>query len=304
VRTPWEEVAAGESQWLSRPFGVKVFAVHGARPGPVAVIVAGVHGDEYEGPVAALQLTKQIRPEQLAGSLAIVSVANPVAHAAGTRVSPDDGKNLARTFPGRVNGSATEALAASLFDWMQHAQFLIDLHSGGVEYDFAPLAGFYGDVREGNTSFDAATRFGLPYLWRLPQTEGALSCELWRRGVTTLGCEYRGAGRLSTQGVKAYVAGVKSCLALWRLLPDDLPPYKAGQAVTGDWQLADSTGLFEATCQLEEVVSPGERLADIISLSGEAAQTFAAKEPSRVLAIRSRAPIRNGDWAVLTVRHA
>ena len=60
-------------------------------------------------------------------------VVNPLAFAAGSRTTPEDGLNLARVFPGNPNGSITERLAAVIFnEYVSRANYLIDLHSGGV----------------------------------------------------------------------------------------------------------------------------------------------------------------------------
>ena len=63
-------------------------------------VLAGVHGDEYEGPVAIADLLAALDPAALAGTLIALPVANPPAFAAGTRTSPLDGLNLARCFDG------------------------------------------------------------------------------------------------------------------------------------------------------------------------------------------------------------
>src|SRR5207247_8158160 len=140
----------------------------GAALEPRALITAGVHGDEYEGPDAVAALAGTLAPERMAGSVCAVPIANPMAFAAAQRLSPADGLNLARCFPGRAAGSATQRLAHWLFDqFASRATHLIDLHSGGVEYRFLPVAGFYGPAAAGSRSFDAARMFGLDHLWQL-----------------------------------------------------------------------------------------------------------------------------------------
>ena len=206
---------------------------------------------------------------------------------------------MARTFPGNANGSPTERLAAAIFDVARHVDLLIDLHSGGVEYQFVPLAGFYGEPVAGNPSFDAARRFGLPYAWQLPPTSGVLSHECYKLGITVVGCEYLGAGQLSEAGVSAYVAGVLSCLAWSGISPNGaaLPP--DGDVVTGDWMLASVEGVFRARCRLGDEVAAGNTLAEIQNARGVVCQRFVAQAPGRVLALRSKAYIRAGDWGVL-----
>src|SRR5438309_5502056 len=116
-------------------------------------------------------------------------------------------------------GGPSDQLAAAIFgELAAPADYVIDLHSGGVEYVFLPVAGFYGEPSSGNPSFQAARTFGLPALWQLPETDGVLSCEAWRRGKIAIGTEYLGAGQLSADGVRDYRNGVAACLAHWGML--------------------------------------------------------------------------------------
>lgn len=287
------------SGWHEWPVGdgraVALFVVRGAVPGPTTVVTAGVHGDEYEGPAAVRDLATELRPETTRGTVVLVPVANPTAFAAGTRLNPEDGKNLARSFPGDPAGSPTERLAAALYAVAGRADVLVDLHSGGVEYLFAPVAGFYGPAAGSNPSFAAAARFGLPRLWRLPDTPGVLSFELHRRGATAVGCEYLGAGRLDPAGRAAYRRGVLSVLnAAGPVVP---PP-----AFAGDWLLTAADGLFEADCGVGQTVAAGQPLAVVTDVRGRVLQRFAAPHAGDVLAVRGKAGVRAGAWGVLVGR--
>lgn len=281
--------------------GVDVFVCQGKSPGPRVVVTACIHGDEYEGPVAVLNLVKTLCGSDVCGTILLIPVSNRAAVHAGTRVSPD-GYNLARCFPGDPEGSGKQRLAAALFTVAREASFAIDLHSGGVEYDFAPLAGFYGDPADSNLSFAAAKRFGLPYLWQLPPTKGVLSNELSNLGIPVIGCEYGGSGRLSPDGVAAYMTGVLSCLRHWGCLRGEVAA-PGGKVVAGDWQRASYSGFFLAEKPIGFEVQAGEPIARIIDERGEELQCFVAPQDGTLLALRAKAYIRDGDWGVLSVRH-
>ncbi len=291
--------------WSELVPGVDVFFRRGTTPGPFALITAGIHGDEYEGPAAVAGFVEKLTSLPLAGSVAAIPVANPTAWRGSQRTSPDDGINLARTFPGKADGSPTERLAAALFDLAGQADHLIDLHSGGVEYLFLPLCGFYGESQEANPSFAAARHFGLPTLWQMPATAGVLSCELWKRGRAVVGCEYLGAGQLSPEGRDAYVQGILSSLAYWKLLPGGFLLPAHGRACAGEWLMSATTGLFVAHCTLGETVAPGQLLAEIRHPRGNTLQSFHAPGTGGfVLAIRSKAYIRPDNWGVLIANYA
>lgn len=293
-----------EGWWELLP-GVDVFYRRGEKTGPLALVTAGVHGDEYEGPAAAAQFVEQLATMRLsAGAVAVIPVANPMAWKGAKRTSPDDGRNLARTFPGNAEGSPTERLAASLFEFASEAEYLIDLHSGGVEYLFQPLSGFYGEPEQTNSSFATARHFGLPVLWQLPPAVGVLSSELHQRGRCVVGCEYRGAGQLSIEGRDAYVRGILSSLAHWGIAQQEHLLPESGVACSGEWQMSEAEGMFVAHCEIGDAVDPGQLLAEIRDPRGGVLQSFYADaEGGFVLAIRSKAYIRPQNWGVLIARN-
>src|SRR5947199_10536060 len=77
------------------------------------LITGGVHGDEFEPMAAIRRLMRELRPEQLRGRVTLVPVVNEPAFRRGDRTA-DDGLDLARTCPGRPDGSVTEQIAFAL----------------------------------------------------------------------------------------------------------------------------------------------------------------------------------------------
>lgn len=119
---------------LSPTLPVHVFDA--ARPGPTAVIEAGIHGDEVAG-VHALQelLEEGLRPE--AGRLIIIPVMNPPAYRARQRAAPG-GLDLNRCFPGDAASEARERrLARRFMDLMldERPALVATLHESQKRYD-------------------------------------------------------------------------------------------------------------------------------------------------------------------------
>ncbi|MFH2113084.1 MAG: succinylglutamate desuccinylase/aspartoacylase family protein [Spirochaetota bacterium] len=82
----------------------------GSEPGPVLMVVAGVHGDEVSGPLAARQLAAGSPPAK--GILVILPVASPEALAAGQRWLPG-WSDLNRAFPEAGESGAPPAAKVS-----------------------------------------------------------------------------------------------------------------------------------------------------------------------------------------------
>src|SRR6266852_607147 len=139
------------------PLELPVLVAGGHAGGPHVVVLGGVHGDEYEGVAAAAAVWRDLDVSALRGQVSVVSVANPPAFAAGTRTSPVDGANLARTFPGSLTGTVTERIAYQLSEVLiRQADLLIDLHSAGQHYAMPRLCGSYSAATDLGRRCDAA----------------------------------------------------------------------------------------------------------------------------------------------------
>lgn len=78
-----------------------VVLVNGAGDGPTLAVTGGVHGAEYPGIAAAIELARTTDPAGLAGRLVVVPVVNVTAYRQRSiYVCPLDGKNPNRVFPG------------------------------------------------------------------------------------------------------------------------------------------------------------------------------------------------------------
>jgi hypothetical protein len=75
--------------------------------GPRVLLMAGNHGDEYEGQVALGKLIRSLEAEEVCGRIIILPSANFPAAMAGMRTSPLDEGNLNRSFPGDPYGGTT-----------------------------------------------------------------------------------------------------------------------------------------------------------------------------------------------------
>ncbi|MEU7282931.1 succinylglutamate desuccinylase/aspartoacylase family protein [Streptomyces sp. NPDC045431] len=136
---------------------IPVTLVNGARPGPRVVITAGMHGGEFTGIDAAARLAALLAPEEVTGQVLVCPVANPPAVYHGRLgVSPLDGVNINRVFPGDARGGPTERLAAwHTTHLITGADVYVDLHSGGID---ETLRDFVGYRLTGEPGLDARTR--------------------------------------------------------------------------------------------------------------------------------------------------
>jgi predicted deacylase len=106
----------------------------GQRPGPRLAVISGVHVNETSSIEAVIRLQRMIDPGRLKGRISIIPIVNlPAVPLRSQYVCPIDDKNINFSFPGRPDGSFSEALAFALLnDWARDAECFADLHGGDL----------------------------------------------------------------------------------------------------------------------------------------------------------------------------
>ncbi|MBN1415677.1 MAG: succinylglutamate desuccinylase/aspartoacylase family protein [Bacteroidales bacterium] len=119
--------------------------VNGRNPGPVLTVFAGIHGTEYVPVIVLQELAKEINPEELAGTLVLVHIANvPAFSGRSVYSSPVDNKNLNRVFPGKQDGSISERIAWVLTnELIKGSDYFIDAHGGEFNEQLVDYLYFY-----------------------------------------------------------------------------------------------------------------------------------------------------------------
>lgn len=102
-----------DSELLSER-ALPVLVAAGAMQGPTLMLIAGEHGNEYESIAAVQTLLQELDTATLRGRVVGVPVTSVDSFLAHQRIAEDDGKNLARCWPGRADGSISERVAFAL----------------------------------------------------------------------------------------------------------------------------------------------------------------------------------------------
>lgn len=240
-------------------------AVLSGRPGPTVLLTAGVHGDEYEGPIALHKLIHALDPATLAGRLIVLPALNLPAARAARRTSPVDGANMNRAFPGSPDGGPTAMIAHYVETvLLPRCQAAIDLHSGGRAADYLPCAYVY----EGGP-MDAAKRamadaFAAPVAVMVGPTAEtrSLSAAYERASVPGIAAELGGGGFVSTAALAIAESGLRGVLRHLRLIPPE--PGDGSRRTTrlripgrDHHTMCPAAGLFEPLIALGDTVEPG-----------------------------------------------
>ncbi len=236
--------------------------------GPTVLLTGGVHGDEYEGPIALIRLIRELRLDELRGRLIIIPALNAPAVHAGTRTSPIDRVNLNRTFPGDRNGTPTEMIA----DYVERvllplADYAFDFHAGGSSLDYLPtLFAAPPRTEDERKQIEALIEAFAPprilYMEAL-QNDRLLSARAQRQGIPFLTGEFGGGATVNREGLAVLEQGLAGLLDSLGVLPGRgrrTPgvPARRMEASGRHYLYAPRPGLFEPRFSLGDEVSEGQ----------------------------------------------
>jgi N-alpha-acetyl-L-2,4-diaminobutyrate deacetylase len=245
--------------------------------GPTVVLTGGNHGDEYEGPITLLKLARALAPADVAGQVIAIPALNYPAVMGGTRVSPIDGVNMNRAFPGRRDGTVSEMIA----HFVQHriltaCDALLDIHSGGKTLMFSPFACYHRlpDAALTGRAKAAAEAFGAPISLELVELDagGMIDTAVEEMGKLFVSTELGGGGTTTGETLAVAETGVRNWLAHLGVIDEKpvsraergLPPTRAmHMPEPGCTLIADDGGLYEALVDLDAEVSEGDPLGRI-----------------------------------------
>jgi predicted deacylase len=104
-------------------------------PGPVVLLLAGIHGDETNGVGIIREIINLKLNIPKNGTIICIPVFNIFGYLIQTREFPD-GRDLNRMFPGTINGSLASQFAYQFTKEIAPlVDYVIDFHTGGGERD-------------------------------------------------------------------------------------------------------------------------------------------------------------------------
>lgn len=114
--------------------------------GPTVVISAGIHGSEYPGIAATIEIGRDTNVENVNGCLVFIHPVNIQGFFEKvSEIVPEDKVNINRIFPGDAKGTLAYKTAAFIMnEYIKKADLYIDLHSGDIHEELHPYVYYPG----------------------------------------------------------------------------------------------------------------------------------------------------------------
>ncbi|MEK0084598.1 N-alpha-acetyl diaminobutyric acid deacetylase DoeB [Benzoatithermus flavus] len=266
LNVPWSR---NDSAWGAIRIPIHVIC---GGDGPTVLFTGANHGDEYEGPIALLKLARRLDPTRVRGRVIVLPTMNHPAVQAGTRVSPIDGVNMNRSFPGRRDGTQTPMLAHYVYHHLvARADVVVDLHSGGKTLDFVPSVVMHElddkDLMERTRAAILAMGAPLALVLKELDTAGMLDSAVEELGKLFVTTELGGGGSTTPERVAIADRAVHNLLCHLRVL-DEAPsaapgPSRFARTPEDGFVVSDDAGLFEPLVELGAPVETGQPLGRV-----------------------------------------
>jgi N-alpha-acetyl-L-2,4-diaminobutyrate deacetylase len=286
--------------------------------GPTVLVLGGNHGDEYQGQVAAMKLARELTPEMVSGRIILIPSLNLPAARAATRLSPLDGMNMNRAFPGQPEGNVTSQIA----HYLTHTLFplcdvVIDIHSGGRSMEFVPCSHMHlvpdREQRRKMLAAMLAWNTDFSFIYADIAGSGLLPVEAENQGKVVVTTELGGGEGVSARVHRIAQEGLRNVLIHVGLLQGrevtraslGLPPAILTQALNrDDYLLAPESGIFEIAFDLGTQVASGDTVGYIHHLErpDRSPEKVIARSSGYLITMRVPCLTQHGDCVAVIAK--
>jgi len=287
---------------------IKSYRIDSGNPGPEILITAGVHGDEFEPILASLELIKQMPLLLRRGVVTVVPVVNVTAYDQGIRYG-EDGLDLARICPGNEEGTASERNAFQVTELIRKADYLVDMHTGGMAHYILPMSGFMLHSSEDVLAIQREMAFAcnFPVVWGTDNAANGRTLSIARDlNIPAIYLEYGGGSGIRDEVVKGYYDAITNILKYLdciegmkaKLKPEEVYWVEDSRADSGYFQSkmpSPAEGIFVCAVKPGEVVKRGEPFGRIINPFTSQEEEILIDQDGLILSVRVAVRVRKGD---------
>ena len=286
--------------------------------GPTVLILGGNHGDEYQGQIAAMKLARELTPDMVTGRIILIPSLNFPAARAATRLSPLDGMNMNRAFPGNPEGSVTSQIAHFLTTVLfPLSDVVIDIHSGGRSMEFVPCAHMHlvSDAEQRRKMLTAMLAWNTDFCFLYADIAGSglLPVEAENQGKLVVTTELGGGECIPASVHRIAQSGLRNVLIhVGALRGVEQTRESLGKAPTvltqalnrEDYVLAPESGVFEVCIELGEHVQKGDTVGHIHHLERPDRQpeTIIALSNGYLVTMRAPCLTQQGDCVAVIAK--
>lgn len=296
------ELAPGDHSIIRIPVGrvpsgnqmqIRVHAYRSRQPGPVVLILAGVHGDEVNGIEIVRQAISSGLFERLrSGTVLAIPVLNVYGFINFSREVPD-GKDINRSFPGNRSGSLASRVAGMLTrEILPHVNFGVDFHTGGQQHFNYPQIRYSSNHEPSRT---LAADFGAPVMLGVRPVRRSLRRYAVESGIPML--VFEGGENLCLDDFCTQVGyhGLERLLIKQGLLPGPIYEQVSRSFDKSSWMRAAQAGMFRPYKRAGMPVRKGEPIGRVADPYGGKEYVIKARRDGLLIGHNNGPVVNQGD---------
>jgi len=273
---------------------VPVHIIRSTKPGPVLLLMAGMHGDEVNGIETIRRLIRRNLLNPICGTIIAIPILNIYGFLNFSREVPD-GKDVNRSFPGHPRGSLASRVAHRFMrEIMPIVDYGIDFHTGGAaRANYPQLRCVLGQEKAID---DLAAAFCAPFTLHARLRTGSLRATAHALGKPIIVYETGESLRFDEPGIEEAIAGTLRVLHHLGMGPEGpLPAHPNVVCHRHRWLRARYAGLFRAHVALGDYVEEGQIYGSIADPYGEQAVRLESTLSGYVIGLNHMPVVNQGD---------
>ncbi len=261
-----------------------ITVIHGAKPGPVLCLIAGIHGDELNGIEVARRIGEEVDATRLNGTLVAAPIVNVFGFTRNNRYLPDR-RDLNRHFPGTRSGSIASRMAHGFFnDVVRRCDALVDFHTGSFQRSNLP------QIRADLTNpevLEFTRGFGNTLVLHSPGTRGMLRLAAAGSGIPAVTFEVGAPHFLEEEHIAPAADAIRSLMHRMGMLASEVHAGKAADTTPiyedSSWVRTNAGGFLFSAVRLGQAVKPGQALGYVVDPITSRRSEILAPFPGRIL---------------------
>jgi uncharacterized protein len=278
------------------PIDISITVYRSKLPGPVLLLMGGMHGDEINGVEIVRRMIENGYNKVKRGTTICIPVLNVYGFIHFSRTLPD-GKDVNRSFPGNKNGSLASRMAFYLMkEVIPKIDYGVDFHTGGAERTNYPQTRC---VMKDPENQKLANAFYAPFSMNSQFRSNSLRWAAARLDKRILVFE---GGESTRFDDFAIGEGINGTLRLMKHLnminqaPE--PTHKQFNVKSSTWIRAKNSGLFQSLVKSGDVVTKGQLVGYLTDPFGEFKKSVKCPVDGHVIGLNNKPLLHQGDALV------
>ena len=274
---------------------INVFVFRGEEPGPVMLVLGGVHGDEINGiEIVRRSIESGVFKQITKGTVIAIPLLNVYGFINFSR-DVHDGKDVNRSFPGNSKGSLASRVAYAITsEVLPLVDFGIDFHTGGKGRFNYPQVRF---TRGSDESFELAKIFGAPYILEKPVINKSLRKVSGRMSIPVIVYEAGESQRLDGEGINIGFDGILNIMRANEMIDPVKSDALKKQVLIhkSAWIRASASGIFTWIKKSGDYVEAGEPLGSIKDVFVAREEIVSSNRPGYIVGHTNTPVVSHGD---------